>query len=61
MKQKVVGRRFLMATWSVNICHYRSHDFPLTIVPKGTSGVAEKVETALQDGNNTSRECENVK
>ena len=29
IKQKVVGRRFLMATWSVNICHFRVHDFSL--------------------------------
>ena len=26
-KQKLVGRRFLMDTWSVNICHFRAHDF----------------------------------
>ena len=27
IKQKVVGLRFLMATWSVNICHFSVHDF----------------------------------
>jgi len=28
-KQKLIGRRFLMDTWSVNICHFRVHDFSL--------------------------------
>ena len=26
-KQKLVGRRFLMDTWSVSICHFKAHDF----------------------------------
>ena len=37
IRQKIVGRRFLMATGSVNSCHFRAY-FPLTIVTskKGT-------------------------
>ena len=27
MKQKLVWRRFLMHTWSVNICRFRAHEF----------------------------------
>ena len=27
MKQKLVGRRFVMATWSVSICRFRDHEF----------------------------------
>ena len=27
IRQKIVGRRFLMATGSVNSCHFRAHDF----------------------------------
>ena len=29
MKQKLAGRRFLMATWSVSICRFRAHAFSL--------------------------------
>ena len=29
MKQKLVGRKFFKYAWSVNICHFRAHDFSL--------------------------------
>ena len=61
MKQKLVGRRFLMDTWSVTSVISELVTFPLTIVPEGMQGVAEKVETAQQEGKNTSRECKSVK